>query len=158
MRLETFLVGDEVASAHGAFAQSKSFLFPGDAVEETWNHIKSNYCQEEHLLQTDYMGVSHHGSHKDKATNKEMLDLIQPKACFISAGRHNNCFHPAVSTIKLLRKTESLWKTALHNFIYFKDKRQKMIQTENAIFSTFSSGVTQVDMQPTTPLSRQCRA
>ena len=151
LRLETFLVSGEVASAHSAPAQNKSFLFRGDAVEETWNHIKSNYFQKEHLLKTDNMAVSHHGSHKGKATNKEMLDLIQPKACFISAGRHNNCWHPALSTVKLLRKTESLWKTASHNFIYFKDKRQKMIQTENAIFSTFSSGVTQVDMQPTNP-------
>ncbi|MGB1230263.1 MAG: hypothetical protein ACPG7U_03765 [Holosporaceae bacterium] len=151
LRLETFLVENAEASAQSHLSQNKSFLFPGDAVEETWNHIKSNYDQEDHLWQADYMVVSHHGSRADKATSKEILDLIQPKACFISAGRHNQCFHPALSTIKLLRKTESLWKTDRHNFIYFKNKRQKMIETENAIFSTFSSGVTHVDMQPTTP-------
>lgn len=151
LRLETFLVENAEASAQSHLSQNKSFLFPGDAVEETWNHIKSNYDQADHLWQADYMVVSHHGSRADKATSKEILDLIQPKACFISAGRHNQCFHPALSTIKLLRKTKSLYKTDRHNFIYFKNKRQKMIETENAIFSTFSSGVTHVDMQPTTP-------
>lgn len=122
-----------------------SFLIPGDANEGTWNYIVSNYKGD---LATNYILLSHHGSEKEECNSENILKLLRPKVCFISAGRRNGYNHPRGEVIDRVLKLESIDDVndeSGENFIsYFRSNEEKIVykrkKTNKSIFSTQDYG------------------
>lgn len=151
----------------------RSIIFSGDATHATWDYILTQYFDVWHksssteekgekmllqssanqdsmkqTLQADYLVISHHGSGDEGATRKDILEIIQPKACFISVGRHKKYHHPKTEVINLLQQVNSLYETDVHAISYYgtrstdsKTLIHKSKKTKKAIFSTLNSGV-----------------
>lgn len=145
------------------------FVFCGDATERTWERIQKLFArhleEDPHFLNTDYLLASHHGSPHDGCTSKMMLELLAPKVCLLSAGRHKKCHHPGKEVIELLTDAESpLWQTKEHSMAYFgvhpteaqkkkkKGRKKKPLcarrrdHITHALFSTFIHGDMHVPM------------
>ncbi|WP_162261209.1 DNA internalization-related competence protein ComEC/Rec2 [Companilactobacillus kimchiensis] len=73
----------------------KKWLFTGDLDSESEKKILFD-----HNFQVDYLKVGHHGS--KTATSNQLLDAIQPKWGFISAGIDNRYGHPNKETLERL--------------------------------------------------------
>ena len=57
---------------------------------------------KDHQFKVDYLKVGHHGSRT--ATSEKLLDVIQPKFGFISAGINNRYGHPNKETLERLQR------------------------------------------------------
>lgn len=134
-------------------AEGQSFLFAADATNATWEHIRANFWKKEEELQTDYILLSHHGSADEGATREDMLKLFNPKACFLSVGRHLAYHHPREDVLDILMSLSSILTTKNHVVSYFgrqgdKDnfsyKRRRLTQ---AIFSTLNHGTLSLILQ-----------
>lgn len=134
-------------------ASGQSFLFTGDAENATWNHIRANFWKKEGQLQTDYLLLSHHGSEQGGATRQDILDLIKPKVCFVSVGRHLGYHHPRQNVLDIIKSLPSLLQTETHIVSYFgreniRDKfSHKRRHTTQAIFSTLNHGTLSLTLQ-----------
>lgn len=136
-------------------ANNKSMIFSGDADKVTWDHILTNYIFERANLRTDYLLISHHGSKEDGATRRDVLDIMQPKACILSVGRHLGYHHPHQENLDLLLSPDSRLYTipAYHAVSYFghdlEDPKKfihKSKKTKRAIFSTLNSGIISIPL------------
>lgn len=78
--------------------QQTSFLFTGDAQEESELEMLRNNCQ----LKADLLKVGHHGSHT--STTERFLQAVSPDYSIISVGGGNKYGHPANSVINRLQK------------------------------------------------------
>ena len=126
-----------------------SIIFPGDAEEETWNRVFSNFHNQD--LKSTYLLLSHHGSRANGATSARVIDVIQPEACLISCGRNMGHEHSARDVLNDMRRSQRLLKTRAHHVSSFKyigeDPETKkaivhhrMGQAARAIFSTANHG------------------
>jgi beta-lactamase superfamily II metal-dependent hydrolase len=128
-----------------------SFLVPGDANEGTWNHILSNYTLED--LQTDYVLLSHHGAVQGGCNSEMILNLLNPKVCFISSGRRNGYNHPRGEVVDIIKNLKSLITIETNNYIsYFRQLPNqqivyKRLNTEKAIFSTQDYGTLSFNLE-----------
>ena len=125
-------------------AAGRSFLFAGDAEEGTWNHVRANFYGKENDLETTYLLVSHHGSAQNGATRKDILELLKPKACFLSVGRHKKYHHPHENTLTTLLSLPSLLETDTHVVSYYAREKEEFFHKRRhlnqAIFSTLNHG------------------
>ena len=119
----------------------RSMLFAGDADNATWDHIFTNYYFELERLRTDYLMISHHGSREEGATRRDVLSILQPKACIGSVGRHLGYHHPHQEAIDLLLSATSLYKTdAYRSVSYFGPDRldpKKLIHKSKKVQKSF---------------------
>ena len=136
-------------------ANNKSMIFSGDADNATWDHILNNYFFEREGIRADYLLISHHGSKEDGATRRDVLNIIQPKACILSVGRHLGYHHPHQESLDLLLSPDSSLYTipAYHAVSYFghdladpKKFIHKSKKTKKAIFSTLNSGILSIPL------------
>ena len=78
-----------------------SMLFTGD-VEGAGEQI---LCEQVNGQHYDVLKTAHHGS--KNSTSREVLDLIQPKVCLISAGKNNLYGHPDKKTLQRIKEAGS---------------------------------------------------
>jgi Predicted hydrolase (metallo-beta-lactamase superfamily) len=77
--------------------KQKKWLFPGDL-----DMAGEKAIVKDHQFKVDYLKVGHHGSRT--ATSEKLLDIIQPKFGFISAGINNRYGHPNKETLERLQR------------------------------------------------------
>ena len=77
--------------------KQKKWLFPGDL-----DIAGEKAIVKDHQFKVDYLKVGHHGSRT--ATSEKLLDVIQPKFGFISAGINNRYGHPNKETLERLQR------------------------------------------------------
>lgn len=78
--------------------QNTSFLFTGDAGEETEKVLLAQGAD----LSADVLKIGHHGS--ASATSKEFLKAAQPQFAVISAGKKNKFGHPSQRVLRRLER------------------------------------------------------
>lgn len=142
-------------------SKKSRFIFAGDATEETWDHMQTSFVNilksNPRFLETDYLLISHHGSPHEGCTSETIIKLLEPKACFLSVGRHKGYHHPGKAIIELLTDEESsLWRTKEHSMAYFgkrpdANKKDRVIlrrrdHINHALFSTLIHGDMHVPM------------
>jgi len=76
-----------------------SYLFTGDAEEETFNRIFLTQFNEK-ILKANILKMPHHGSKKN--ITERILKLINPKKVLVSHGNRHN--HPSEEVLFLLKK------------------------------------------------------
>lgn len=144
--------------------RGQSIIFSADAQIATWRHIASHTWAVEKELKANYLLISHHGSKEDGATTQELLNLLEPQACFISAGRNLRYHHPHSETIELLENLHNLYRSSdYHDVSYFcpdknKNVKQKFVyrrkSTNLAIFSTLNNGTLSITLGENPPMIR----
>ncbi|GFZ26933.1 hypothetical protein LCB40_08130 [Lactobacillus corticis] len=80
----------------------KNWLFTGDLPQAGEKAIMERYN-----FQVDYFKLGHHGS--KTSTDPDFMQKLQPKLCFISAGRQNRFGHPHPETITTLKNLAIPW-------------------------------------------------
>lgn len=71
--------------SNGQKVSDCTFLFTGDAEEESWEFMIERWGKE---LSSELLKVSHHGSRT--GTNKHVLRTVKPKYCIICAGKNTH--------------------------------------------------------------------
>lgn len=80
-----------------------SFLFTGDAEEQSEEEILSNSIGDIKSLQSDILKIGHHGS--NSSTSEEFLNAVNPRYAVISAGKDNKYGHPHKEILDRLTKS-----------------------------------------------------
>eukprot|EP00039_Didymoeca_costata_P002968 m.64213 g.64213 ORF g.64213 m.64213 type:complete len:702 (+) comp11631_c0_seq1:1603-3708(+) len=137
--------------------QDLSFVFGADANAETWRQVGLNFMATQYgdlstnkdFLKSTGMLISHHGSDHHDETNQYILDIFQPKCCFISAGRHRGFHHPRKTVCDLLLACGYLEKREAHLVSYFSSKKKgnkkkrlyhHQKTTKEALYNTLNHG------------------
>jgi beta-lactamase superfamily II metal-dependent hydrolase len=125
----------------------QSIILPGDASGVTWDHVWSNYWIEGEM-ESDYFLLSHHRSATHGSTRLKDLRKINPKACFISAGRHKGYHHPQQEPFLSVIGLEGLYSTDNHHVSYFTAEPHKYNRnhTQKAVFSTLNNGTMTISL------------
>ena len=64
--------------------------------------LKDKYSKEVNNKTNNFFKVSHHGS--NSGTNRAILNLLNPKMAFISAGNNRNYGHPHNDVLNVIRE------------------------------------------------------
>lgn len=105
-----------------------NWLFTGDLEEMGERDLARRYPG----LRVDILKVAHHGS--DTSTSESFLEVIEPRASFISVGRNNHYGHPTDAVIDRLKsKKIKIYRTdkdgAIHYIFKGKEKNiENMLQ------------------------------
>ena len=94
-------------------------LFMGDAGVEVEKDITENY----YLNNIDILKVGHHGS--KTSSNKEFIDIINPKYSIISVGKNNRYGHPNKEVLDNLENSQ-IYRTDQEGSIIFQFKNNKL--------------------------------
>ena len=94
-------------------------LFMGDAGVEVEKDITENY----YLNNIDILKVGHHGS--KTSSNKEFIDIINPKYSIISVGKNNRYGHPNKDVLDNLENSQ-IYRTDQEGSIIFQFKHNKL--------------------------------
>jgi len=123
--------------------QKYSMLITGDAEKETWADAVKN---SQPLLQSDILLIPHHGSMTNDSTSLDVLNIVKPKVCLITAGFQYN--HPTFDVIDLLLKYygATQYRTSPHYITFYEGPTRKSLITNAPIFTTIDSGVLKVDI------------
>jgi len=123
-----------------------SILITGDAEGSTWSKIQDLDLNLD--LKSDIFIVPHHGSNTKSSTTKEIVNLIQPKVCLISAGFQHA--HPSQVIIDLLLNyyEGQAYRTTPHFITFFDEgNKRKTYITTAPIFSTIDNGVLSIKLE-----------
>jgi hypothetical protein len=71
--------------SNGKRIEDCTFLFTGDAEEESWEYMIEKWGKE---LHSELLKVSHHGSRT--GTSKHIMEKVKPKYCVICAGKNTH--------------------------------------------------------------------
>ena len=95
------------------------FLFMGDAEKEKELDIIDKY----NIKDVTFLKVGHHGS--DTSSNKDFINIINPKYSLISVGKNNRYGHPNKEVLNNL-KNSKIYRTDKDGSIMFKIKNNKL--------------------------------
>jgi hypothetical protein len=125
-------------------SQAYSMLLTGDAEKDTWKDAVGSQGKEE--LKSDVLLLSHHGAATNGSTSAEILRIIQPKICIISAGFQHG--HPAKVTIDTLLKyyETTSYRTLPHFVTYYDGDIRASYFTNAPIFTTIDNGALTINL------------
>ncbi len=95
------------------------FLFMGDA----GINVEEDLIEKYNLKDIDVLKVGHHGS--KTSSNKNFIDLINPKYSIISVGKNNRYGHPNKSVLDNLNGSK-IYRTDINGTIMFKSQNNKL--------------------------------
>ena len=104
-----------------------SFLFTGDATEESENQI----LKRKWAIKSDVLKVGHHGSFS--STSAKFLKKVNPKYAVISCGEENKYSHPHEVVMKRLQNQGvKLYRTDKQGTIVVKSNGKKLTWNKKA--------------------------
>lgn len=123
-----------------------STILTGDAIGVTTQRIINNYFDCPDFLKTNVLLASHHGSATHESNNLSWIQATQPEFVIVSNGLLHG--HPHEDAYNNFKKSSRLQRVTKHKVLVSESKNKAwMHETQNAIFSTLTSGTITVQLK-----------